>query len=1191
MPLRLDVKRKLTARSDRVKSVDLHPTEPWMLASLYNGNVHVWNIESQQLVKSFEVCDLPVRASRFVARKNWVVTGSDDMQVRVYNYNTLERVHQFEAHSDYVRCIAVHPTQPFILTCSDDMTIKLWNWDKKWSCQQVFEGHSHYVMQIVINPKDNNTFASASLDRTVKVWQLGSPQPNFTLEGHQRGVNCVDYYHGGDKPYLISGADDSLVKIWDYQNKTCVQTLEGHSQNVSSVSFHPELPIILTGSEDCTVRVWHANTYRLENTLNYGLDRVWCICALKGSNNVCFGYDEGSVMVKVGREEPAMSMDVSGKIVWAKHSEIQQANLKAMGEAEHQDGERLPLAVKDLGACDIYPQTIAHNPNGRFVVVCGDGEYIIYTAMALRNKAFGPALEFVWALDSSEYAIRESNFSVKLFKNFKEKKAFKPDFGCEGIYGGYLLGCRSSTTGLAFYDWETQELVRRIEIQPRQVFWSENGDYVCIATDTNYFILKYSAEAVANAREKKEGVTEDGIEDAFDLVGEVQEVVKTGKWVGDCFIYTNSVNRLNYYVGGEIVTIAHLDRTLYLLGYIPKENRLYLGDKELNVVSYELLVSVLEYQTAVMRRDFNTADRVLPTIPPAHRTRVAHFLEKQGFKKQALAVSTDPEHKFDLALSLGELEVCHQLAAEAGSEHKWRLVADLAQQRGDLQMAQTCLLRAHDYPGLLLQATATGNASFIREVGKEAEGQGRNNVAFLSHFLTGNLKECLELLIKTNRIPEAAFFARTYMPSEISRVVEVWKQSAGEKIAQTLADPSQYDNLFPGIKEALKTQQYLEKSTRPIPAASTSSVPGNHERDALEEMRAAEAAGSFVYQPPEGEDQEFVDAPQQPETTGASGMLKEETLFSMAASEPVPAAASMPPTAPLSGDLLIPTPAAAAPSDLVKEDEENLLPVKEDAANVLTLEEDKEIIQPGAKGKLALGEGAEVHLPDEKDENLFPVREDEENLLPVDEDAEIPFSRGKEKMPVAVEEVDDILLPKTTDKAPKSQDDSVSTLKDKEEEAEQQQTSEAAAVPHPSASPPLDWDDDGAEGWDPEVEEMIVHRDRGESVVEDTAGQQDGRGAQRSSFNPFDIDFEKLFSPGLTLKVALPQASSIGMLGPLVPQSRGPGRGRNLGSASRPTIDQAQLERELELDIEKVRIEDNIDPNDLNLDEEELLAD
>lgn len=49
------------------------------------------------------------------------------------------------------------------------MLIKLWNWEKSWSCQQVFEGHTHYVMQIVINPKDNNTFVSASLDRTLKV--------------------------------------------------------------------------------------------------------------------------------------------------------------------------------------------------------------------------------------------------------------------------------------------------------------------------------------------------------------------------------------------------------------------------------------------------------------------------------------------------------------------------------------------------------------------------------------------------------------------------------------------------------------------------------------------------------------------------------------------------------------------------------------------------------------------------------------------------------------------------------------------------------------------------------------------------------------------------------------------------------------------------------------------------------------
>lgn len=61
-----------------------------------------------------------------------------------------------------------------------------------------------------------------------------------------------------------------------------------------------------------------------------------------------------------------MSMDSSGKIIWAKHSEVQQANIKALADQEIKDGERLSLAVKDMGSCEIYPQTIAHNPNGRY---------------------------------------------------------------------------------------------------------------------------------------------------------------------------------------------------------------------------------------------------------------------------------------------------------------------------------------------------------------------------------------------------------------------------------------------------------------------------------------------------------------------------------------------------------------------------------------------------------------------------------------------------------------------------------------------------------------------------------------------------------------------------------------------------------------------------------------------------------
>eukprot|EP00118_Oscarella_pearsei_P021080 m.234363 g.234363 ORF g.234363 m.234363 type:complete len:941 (+) comp40109_c0_seq13:64-2886(+) len=851
MPLRLDVKRVLSARSDRVKSTDMHPSEPWMLVSLYNGNVHIWNYETQTIVKSFEVTDLPVRTAVFVARKNWFVTGSDDMTIRVWNYNTLEKVQMFEAHSDYLRCLAVHPTQPFLLSSSDDMLIKLWDWDNKWKCTQIFEGHAHYVMQIVFNPKDSNTFASASLDMSIKVWQLGSSTPNFTLEGHHKGVNCIDYFHGGDKPYIISGDDDKVAKIWDYQNKTCIHTLEGHGQNVSAVRFHPSLPIILTGSEDGTVRIWHANTYRLETTLNYGLERVWTISYLKGGNNIAIGYDEGSIVIKLGREEPAFSMDSNGKILWAKHNEIQQANLKSMGDSEVQDGERLPLAVKDMGACEIYPQMIMHNPNGRFVCVCGDGEYIIYTAMALRNKSYGSAQEFVWASDSSQYAIREGSTSVKIFKNFKEKKSFKPDYGAENIFGGALLGVRASNS-LSFYDWDSTELVRRIEINPKNIWWSENGELLCISGDESFFILKYNQEAVSRCFEsQRDTLTEDGVENAFDVVHEIEDVIRTGIWVGDCFIYTNAVNRLNYFVGGEIVTVSHLDRVMYLLGYIPRENRLYLGDKEFGVVSYSLQLSVLEYQTAVMRKDFDHADTVLPTVPKEQRTRVAHFLEKQGFKEQAMLVTQDPEHKFELAVQLKDLKTGFTLAKEMDSEHKWKQLADLAVSKYEFALAQKCLLEAHDYGGLLLLASCSGDAEMMGKLAEDARRGGKNNVAFMAYHQLGKVEECLEILVDSKRLPEAAFFARTYLPSEVSRVVQLWREDlkkTNEKAAEALADPMEYENLFPEMKEALMAEKMLKgerNRTGALPARAYSEHEGNIDRDILSELRDALENGSL----------------------------------------------------------------------------------------------------------------------------------------------------------------------------------------------------------------------------------------------------------------------------------------------------------------------------------------------------------
>ncbi|KAJ6099931.1 hypothetical protein PENARI_c007G04930 [Penicillium arizonense] len=838
--MRLDVKRQLFARSERVKGIDFHPTEPWILTTLYSGHVYIWSYESQSIIKTFELTDVPVRAGRFIARKNWIVCGSDDFQLRVYNYNTSEKITSFEAHPDYIRSIAVHPTQPFVLTASDDMTIKLWDWEKGWKCVQVFEGHSHYVMGMAINPKDTNTFASACLDRTVKIWNLGSPHANFTLEAHEtKGVNHVDYYPQADKPYLLTTSDDKTVKVWDYTTKALIATLEGHTSNVSFACYHPELPVIISGSEDGTIKIWHANTYRLEQSLSYGLERAWCVSYQRGRQGIAMGFDDGAVVVKMGREEPAVSMDGSGKLIWARHSEVVSSVIKG-GDASIKDGEPLMLPTKDLGQCEVYPQTLSHSPNGRFVSVCGDGEYIIYTALAWRNKAFGQALDFAWGAkdNSNDYAIRESSTSVKIFKNFKEQSAgLDVGFQAEGLSDGVLLGVKGQG-GIGFFDWETGSLVRRIEADPKSVYWSESGELVTLACDEDFYVLRYSREEYINGLNAGEA-DEDGVEAAVELVATINESVRTGQWVGDCFIYTNSTNRLNYLVGDQTYTISHFDQPMYVLGYLPRDGRIYLADKDVNATSFSLSLSMVEYQTVVLRGDMDMAAELLKDVPQDQMNKVARFLEGQGYKEMALEVATDPEHRFDLALALNDLETALVIAREANVEHKWKIVGDAALAGWNLALAQECFTNAKDVGSLLLLHTASNNREGLKSLAAQASESGLHNVAFSTLWSLGDIDGCIALLIQTNRIAEAVLFAQTYKPSSAAKLVVQWKESLEQsnktKVARLIGVPpgapdvaSTDDDLFPEWDEYIRLEK---EGIVPEPPSSESLIDINGDGD------------------------------------------------------------------------------------------------------------------------------------------------------------------------------------------------------------------------------------------------------------------------------------------------------------------------------------------------------------------------
>merc|ERR1719491_1024536 len=100
---------------------------------------------------------------------------------------------------------------------------------------------------------------------------------------------------------------------------------------------------------------------------------------------------------------------------------------------------------------------------------------------------------------------------------------------------------------------------------------------------------------------------------------------------------------------------------MYMLGYLSKEDRVFLVDKALNVLSFKVLKPVLDFQTAIVRGDLDEATEILKDVPESEHSSVARFLESQGLKEHALKVSQDPDQRFDLALELDKLEIGHEI--------------------------------------------------------------------------------------------------------------------------------------------------------------------------------------------------------------------------------------------------------------------------------------------------------------------------------------------------------------------------------------------------------------------------------------------------------------------------------------------------------------------------------------------------
>lgn len=379
---------KFESKSNRVKGLAFHPRRPWILASLHNGVIQLWDYRMEVMVDRFEEHDGPVRGIHFHRSQPLFVSGGDDYKIKVWNYQQRRCLYNLLGHLDYIRTVQFHNEYPWIVSASDDQTIRIWNWQSR-QCISVLTGHNHYVMCASFHPKEDLVL-SASLDQTVRVWDIsglrkktvsiagdlpipggmtsssngsgmggvglggaggggpggvggpGGPSADLfgssdvvvkhVLEGHTRGVNWAAFHRS--LSLIVSGADDREVKLWRMNDSKAweVDTMRGHVNNVSCVLFHPRKELIISNSEDKTIRVWDISKQMPPQTIRRDNDRYWILDAHPNLNLLAAGHDSGLVVFKLNRERPPHDGTDSRNLYYFKDMYIYEYNYKSAKE-------------------------------------------------------------------------------------------------------------------------------------------------------------------------------------------------------------------------------------------------------------------------------------------------------------------------------------------------------------------------------------------------------------------------------------------------------------------------------------------------------------------------------------------------------------------------------------------------------------------------------------------------------------------------------------------------------------------------------------------------------------------------------------------------------------------------------------------------------------------------------------------